>query len=67
MRRASCAAIGLMSAAPLMLGSLSIAAELPSQEEMWRIIQEQQREIEALKRGQRTTEEKAEAAVDMAE
>ncbi len=67
MRRASCAAIGLMSAALLMQGSLSIAAELPSQEEMWRIIQEQQREIEALKRGQRTTEEKAEAAVEMAE
>ncbi|UCE75826.1 MAG: porin [Gammaproteobacteria bacterium] len=66
MRRASCAGIGL-STALLATSGLSIAAELPSQEEMWRIIQEQQREIEALKKGQKTTEEKAEAAVEMAE
>jgi len=66
MRRASCAGVGL-STALLATSGLSIAAELPSQEEMWRIIQEQQREIEALKKGQKTTEEKAEAAVEMAE
>ena len=66
MTRATCAAIGL-STALLATSGLSIAAELPSQEEMWRIIQEQQREIEALKKGQKTTEEKAEAAVELAE
>lgn len=37
------------------------AAKMPSQEEMWRIIQEQQRQIEALKAQQQTTEEKVEA------
>ena len=66
MRRARCAGIGL-STALLAHSAPSLAAELPSQEEMWRIIQEQQREIEALKKGQRTTEEKAEAAVELAE
>jgi hypothetical protein len=67
MTRARCAGIGLMSTALLAHGGLSVAAELPSQEEMWRIIQEQQREIEALKKGQKSTEEKAEAAVELAE
>ncbi len=66
MRRAPCAAFGL-STALLAHSGPSLGAELPSQEEMWRIIQEQQREIEALKKGQRTTEEKAEAAVELAE
>ena len=46
MRRAHCAGIGLMSTALLAHGGLSVEAELPSQEEMWRIIQEQQREID---------------------
>lgn len=36
---------------------------MPSAEEMWKIIQNQQQEIEALKRQQQTTEQKAEAAV----
>jgi len=40
---------------------LSMAAEMPSQEEMWRIIQQQQREIEALKNQQATTKEQVEA------
>jgi len=66
MTRASCARIGL-STALLANSALSIAAEMPSQEEMWRIIQEQQREIETLKRSMKTTEEKAEAAVEVAE
>jgi hypothetical protein len=66
MRRTCCAGIGL-STALLVHSGPSLAAELPSQEEMWRIIQEQQREIEALKKGQKTTEEKAEAAVELAE
>ncbi len=39
------------------------AAEMPSAEEMWRIIQEQQREIQSLKNAQQATDEKAEAAV----
>ena len=43
------------------------AADMPSPEEMWKIIQQQQREIEALKRGQQETAEKAQAAVEVAE
>jgi hypothetical protein len=43
------------------------AAEMPSQEEMWEIIQQQQREIEALKAGQKDNAEKVEAAVEVAE
>jgi len=66
MTRASCASIGL-STALLANSALSIAAEMPSQEEMWRIIQEQQREIETLKKNMKSTEEKAEAAVEVAE
>lgn len=66
MTRTSCASIGL-STALLANSALSIAAEMPSQEEMWRIIQEQQREIETLKKNMKTTEEKAEAAVEVAE
>jgi hypothetical protein len=66
MRPASCAGIGLTTAL-LANSGLSMAAEMPSQEEMWRIIQEQQREIEALKKGQKTIDEKAEAAVEIAE
>jgi len=41
--------------------SLSMAAEMPSQEEMWRMIQQQQREIKALKNQQETTRERVEA------
>jgi len=41
--------------------NFSIAAEMPSQEEMWRIIQQQQHEIEALKNQQKTTREQVEA------
>lgn len=40
---------------------------MPSQEEMWEIIQNQQREIEALRRAQQATDEKANAADDKAE
>ena len=43
------------------------ANNMPSQEEMWRIIQQQQRQIEALTAGQKETAEKAEAAVEVAE
>ncbi len=40
---------------------------LPTAEEMWEIIQSQQKEIEALKRQQQTTEQKATAADEKAE
>ena len=46
---------------------LAGAAEMPTPEEMWEIIQQQQREIEALKQGQKENTEKAEAAVEVAE
>lgn len=42
-------------------------AAMPTAEEMWEIIQQQQREIEALKQGQKENTEKAEAAVEVAE
>jgi len=45
----------------LVNGSFAMAGEMPSQEEMWRIIQQQQREIEALKQQQATTHEQVEA------
>ncbi|HHH43850.1 MAG TPA: hypothetical protein ENK49_06915, partial [Gammaproteobacteria bacterium] len=49
-------------AALLLAGNgLAAAAEMPSQEEMWKIIQRQQQEIEKLIRQQQETEEKVEA------
>lgn len=51
----------------LTTASALAASNMPSQEEMWRIIQEQQRQIEDLKAGQKETAEKAEAAVEVAE
>lgn len=55
-------------AATILATSISASAsELPSQEEMWRLIQQQQREIEALKSGQQANTEKVEAAVEVAE
>jgi hypothetical protein len=58
----------LVTGALLLTGaSLVGAAEMPSPEEMWRIIQEQQREIDALKAKQKATDEKVEAAVEVAE
>ncbi len=56
------AALAALFAAP----GLS-AAEMPSAEEMWRIIQSQQKEIEALKGAQHETDQKAEAAVEAIE
>ncbi|MEZ5543498.1 MAG: porin [Pseudomonadota bacterium] len=43
------------------------AAPMPSPEQMWEIIQQQQQEIEALKRQQQATERKADAADEKAE
>jgi len=57
--------IGL-AAVLLALTGLAGAA-MPTAEEMWEIIQQQQREIEALKQGQKENTEKAEAAVEVAE
>jgi hypothetical protein len=56
-----------LAAALLTISGAAAAAEMPSQEEMWEIIQQQQREIEALKAGQKDNAEKVEAAVDVAE
>lgn len=56
-----------MAAVVLTAGVSANAAEMPSQEEMWQLIQQQQREIDALKSGQKTNAEKAEAAVEVAE
>jgi hypothetical protein len=41
--------------------SLAVAADMPTQAEMWRIIQQQQHEIEALKHQQKNTREQVEA------
>ncbi|MFQ5644841.1 MAG: porin [Thiogranum sp.] len=51
----------LVAAALLASSSLASAAKMPGAEELWEIIQQQQREIDALKRQQQTTEEKVEA------
>jgi hypothetical protein len=54
-------------AALLASSTLAAAGEMPSPEEMWEIIQQQQREIEALKKGQQDNAEKVEAAAELAE
>lgn len=58
-------------ACALLLASLGAHAglpeKMPSMEEMWQIIQQQQAEIEALKQQQQTTEQKAVAADEKAE
>ncbi len=51
----------LLAAALMLLGSAAIAEKAPTMEEMWRIIQAQQAEIERLKANQTTTEKKVEA------
>jgi len=56
-----------LAAALLAIAGSAAATEMPSQEEMWEIIQQQQREIEALKAGQKENTEKVEAVVDVAE
>ena len=55
-----------MAAVVLTAGVSANAAEMPSQEEMWQLIQQQQREIDALKSGQKTNAEKAEADIPQA-
>lgn len=48
-------------------GTSAMAANPPSQQEMWQIIQQQQQEIRALQSGQQVTDEKAEAAIEAIE
>ncbi len=57
--------IGL--AVTLLAGNGLASAAMPSQEEMWEIIQQQQREIEALKKGQQDNAEKVEATAEAIE
>lgn len=56
-----------LAAILLASGVTARADDMPSAEEMWKIIQQQQREIENLKRGQQETSEQVEAAMDVAE
>ena len=62
-------AFSSISLAATLLAStgLAQAAKMPSPEEMWEIIQKQQREIESLKKGKQENSEKAEAAVEAVE
>lgn len=57
---------GITLAAALMTTTAG-AAQLPSPEVMWKIIQKQQQEIDALKAGQKTTDEKIEATAQAVE
>jgi hypothetical protein len=66
MNRVNSSSLGL-AVALLATSSLATATDMPSAEEMWKIIQQQQREIEALKRGQQEASEKADAAVEAVE
>jgi hypothetical protein len=63
--------VAMATASTLLLASLDTYAdlprEMPSMEQMWQIIQEQQAEIEALKQQQQTTEQKATEADEKAE
>ena len=58
--------LGLAAAMTLFIGSAA-AAEPPSTDEMWRIIQEQQKQIEALKSQINQTDQKVEATGDALE
>ena len=50
-----------------LLANSAMAENLPSQQEMWQIIQQQQQQIKALQSGQQATDEKAEAAIEAME
>lgn len=66
MNNAMRASLGLATALFTASGT-SVAAQMPSAEEMWEIIQQQQREIEALKQGQERNSEKTEATAEALE
>ncbi|MDT8387763.1 MAG: porin [Thiogranum sp.] len=60
--------LSLGTFALMLTASLGAQAEtMPDQDEMWRILQQQQREIEKLKSEQQETSEKAEAVLDVVE
>ncbi len=60
--------LSLGTFALMLTASLGAHAEtMPDQDEMWRILQQQQREIEKLKSEQQETSEKAEAVLDVVE
>lgn len=66
MKQTNRASLALASA--LFAGTgLTVAAEMPTPAEMWEIIQQQQREIEALKQGQQRNSEKADATAEVLE
>ena len=56
-----------LAAAMLASGLVQAQDQLPSQDEMWRLIQQQQREIQELKSQQMQTDEKVEATGDRIE
>lgn len=62
--RSTTTGIGLAAA---LLTTTAGAAQLPSPEVMWDIIQKQQKEIDSLKAGQKDTDEKVEATVQAIE
>ena len=55
------------SLAAILMTTTAGAAQMPSPEVMWDIIQKQQKEIDALKAGQKSTEEKVEATAQAIE
>ncbi|MCH7919185.1 MAG: porin [Planctomycetes bacterium] len=59
----ACGVLGALAGSSLATG----AEALPSQADMWRIIQEQNRQIEALTRNQKATDERLEATGDAVE
>ncbi len=59
----ACVVLGALAGSLLGAG----AEAIPSQEEMWRIIQQQNRQIEALSRNQKATDERLEATGDAVE
>ncbi|MEZ5525742.1 MAG: hypothetical protein R3E62_12430, partial [Pseudomonadales bacterium] len=56
-----------LAVAGLAAGTANAASEMPSMEEMWKIIQQQQAEIQRLKGAQEETDAKVEATVDAVE
>ena len=56
-----------LAVAMLTGSTLAVAEQMPTPAEMWKIIQQQQREIEALKQGQQRNSEKTEATAEMVE
>lgn len=66
MKQTTRARLGL-GLAMLTGSSLAAAEQMPTPAEMWKIIQQQQREIETLKQGQQRNSEKAEATAEIIE